>query len=580
MIPRSSRHWNWSYAVLPAALSVFLFSCSSSSGGGGPPAVTPEVEPNDVFTDADVAELKNNKAGSGSLSTETDIDFWSLKLTEGDVIEVELFATRLDQAAWDTGDSIPRITIYDTDGSTVLVHHDYTNLWSWGKHDLDHPMLRVPASGTYFASVTIDGAAVVDGAYCIRVTKLNVGTIQDETDETLLGNDTFDTAEPIVPGTVYGFHDDNDSDWYSFEITSPSVVRFELVTYRNGVIADDSDYFDPELTLYDVDGTTSLFDDDDAFFYDSAIDYLIKTPGIYFLQVAECCGDGDAPYFLTYSRKNAGGANENEPNDAVENADSISYGGSINGNVGDLASIPPDELDGFKFNGTKGDMVRVQIFDASNSLGKADFAFFSIYAGSDLATPLNTGGDFELRTSTTILQETGPHFIVVEPFGVQTDYRIELTRFQSSTYESEPNDTTAQADSLGTRASGVIEVPAPGVVIDVDLFKFSASKDRLTTISIYASNINTELNGSDGFYNFSGHGSSLQPTLRILDSAGAEIAISPGDWVSVDTEDVINGLPCGAVSFISTTGGTHYVEVTDALDSSGSDFYYVIEKSD
>lgn len=576
MIFRTTRNSTWLFAALPVALTAFLFSCSSgSSGGGGPPAVIDETEPNDAFNATGVQALTLGRAGNGELATETDVDFWSMALTNGDVVSIELFATRLDHNSWDASDSIPRITVYDTDGTTVLANHDFTNQWSWGKHDLDHPLFLVPADGIYFASITIDGLAVVDGDYAIRVNRVNLGTLQVETGDALLGNETFATAEPIVPGTVYGFHDDDDSDYFSFEVTSPSIVRFEMISYRNGIIEADDEYYDTELSLYDTDlnANTLLANNDDSFFYDSSINYFIDTPGTYYLEVTECCGAGDAPYFLTYSRAAAGGGTESEPNDDPATADSIAYGGAISGN------IVLSTVDGFKFSGTRGDMVRVQLFDADNSLSEADFVFATLY-GPDGVTSLETGGDDDLRTLTTILQETGPHYIVVEPGGVaDTDYRVELTRFRSASFESEPNNLYTNADALGSggRSAGVIEGVAIGVPTDADTFRFTAKANRLTTISIYASNNATD---SDGFFNFSDHGSSLEPTLRILDSAGVEIETSPADWLTVSTESVTNGLPCGAVSFVDVNGGTFYVEVTDALNASGSDYYYVIERTD
>ncbi|MFN0009770.1 MAG: DVUA0089 family protein [Planctomycetota bacterium] len=572
MHPRT-RPSTWLYAALPAALAGFLYSCSSGSSGGGPPALLAEAEPNDLFDDAAVEGLTPGRGGAGQLDDETDIDFWSMALTEGEVVQLELFGTRLDHADWDAGDSLPRITVYDVDGTTVLVNHDYTNQWSWGKHDLDHPRLLVPATGTYYASVTVDGLAVTDGDYVIRLNRVNAGALQLETAVPGVGNDTIATAEPIVPGTLYGFHVDDESDYFSFVIASPSIVRFELISYRNGIIEGDDEYLDPYLYLYDTDlnGNAELFSDDDSFFYDSAIHYFIDTPGTYYIEVTECCGAGDAPYFLTYARSNAGGASESEPNDDTAGADVISYGGSITGSIDAL------EEDWFRFQGTAGDMVRIQAFDSDNGLNLSDSISGTVY-GPDGITALPVGGLGSLETATTILQETGLHYIVIEPEGGLTDYRLELTRFRSATYESEPNNLFGDANALGAggRSAGVIEGVVFGGPVDTDTFSFTAAANRLTTISIYASSSPTD---SDGFFEFSGHGSSLQPTLRILDSVGDPIATSPADWSNVSTESVTNGLPCGAVSFIDPDGGTFYVEVTDALNGSGAAYYYVIERT-
>lgn len=575
MFPRT-RPSTWSFAALPAVLTAFLFSCSSgSSGGGGSPAVLTELEPNDLFDDATVEGLTPGRGGVGQLATETDIDFWSMALTQGEVVELELFGTRFDHASWEADDSVPRITVYDVDGATVLANHDFSGgTWDWGKHDLDHPRLLVPATGTYFASVTVDGTAVTDGDYVIRLNRVNVGALQLETGDDVLDNDTSGNAEPLVPGTLYGFHDDGNSDYYEIVITNPSIVRFEIFAHRNGIIEADDEYYDPRLTLYGTNGTTVLLSVDDAYFYDSAIDYFIDTAGTYFLQVTECCGAGDAPYFLTYSRSGAGGANESEPNDDSATADAISYGGPIKG------SIDAAQEDWFEFQGTAGDLIRVQVFDAENSLSKADVVVGSLF-GPDGITALPTGGfpgAGGLQTVTTILQETGPHFILIEPNLALTDYRLELTRVLAATYESEPNGVFTDANALGGggRSAGAIDnTPLVGGN-DVDTFRFTASANRLTTISIYASD---GAISSNGFFELSDFGSVLEPTLRILDSAGNPIATSPADWLAVSTESVTNGLPCGAVSFIDPDGGTFYVEVTDANNANGDNYFYVIERT-
>ena len=62
---------------------------------------------------------------------------------------------------------------------------------------------------------------------------------------------------------------------HSFQVTEPSIVEFEQKLYRNGIYMSDDDYVDPMLSLYDTDGTTLLRTQDDAYWYDSRIDYYI-----------------------------------------------------------------------------------------------------------------------------------------------------------------------------------------------------------------------------------------------------------------------------------------------------------------
>jgi hypothetical protein len=162
-------------ALLPAAL---LAACGGGGGGGGGgSATTAEVEPNDTFATA--TPLTLNTAGTGDATTGGDVDYWSIALTGGTFVKVELFGTRRDQATWDTNANVPNIILYDTDGTTMAYEHDYTgNLpggaWSWGFHDLDMPLIQVPATGTYFIAISQDDPLLPGGTYAIKVSTVSV----------------------------------------------------------------------------------------------------------------------------------------------------------------------------------------------------------------------------------------------------------------------------------------------------------------------------------------------------------------------------------------------------------------------
>lgn len=87
---------------------------------------TAEVEPSDVAGNATALAL--GSAGTGHLDTATDVDFWSFSAMAGDVVQVQMFATRMTQSTWDSSNAIPRLAIVDTDGTTELLHHDRA-LW-------------------------------------------------------------------------------------------------------------------------------------------------------------------------------------------------------------------------------------------------------------------------------------------------------------------------------------------------------------------------------------------------------------------------------------------------------------------
>jgi hypothetical protein len=557
----------------PFALLVLLTACSrsSSSGGGEIPLAVNEDEtvPND--TPATANALAVGTPIRGEVGTAGDVDCFAIPLASGRTVMFELFGTRNDQAGWDASSNVPRLTILDTDANAnaKLREHDYSanfsDGWSWGFHDLDIPMFKVPASGTYYAVVTQDNQAAGGGTYILRASYVNPPGLQQEAEAVGVSgdNDTFATAQLISAGTVHGYHVADELDYYKFTVSSPTVVRFEMNAYRNGVHDGSALYYDTYVYLYDTDGTTELTSDDDSFFYDSAIQYEIDTPGTYFFAVDQYDLGMSGEYFLSFSTSAAAGAMETEPNDDAATANTIAYGGRRRG------TIATGETDFYSFSGLAGDMVRLQHFDSNNAQGGTDSPSVSL-VGTDGLTDLSWGGDSDFQTLTTILQETGTFYVKVEGGAGTTPYAIELTRFATSTYETEPNDTDTAAGTLAEHVSGVID---PGG--DVDMFRVSLQKDRLVRFVCYASSSPTDSNGS---WEYSGHGSDLSPLIELVDSLGTVVASSTSEPTNgTYTESVTQPLPtCGLVTTVATAG-TYFVRISDANALSGSTHYYVLE---
>jgi len=560
--------------AVPLLLGSLLAACGGGGGGGGIPAVVSESEApgatggNDTTATADTVAL--GTPISGDISTAADIDYFKVNLTAGSVIELELCATRNKQSDWDAANNVPRLTLWDTDANAnaKLQEQDFSghtsDAWSWGKEDLDIPRFLVPATGTYFVSVTQDDTTLAGGPYVLRVHTVNVPNLQQEAEAsgTDGANDTPATAETINPGTMHGYHVSGGFDYYKFTVSGPTTIGFEMTAYRNGPNRGDPNYYDTYIYLYDTDGTTELVHNDDTYFYDSAIQYRLTTAGTYYLKVREFSG-ANSEYFLTYTRSTAGIPSESEPNDDTAHADSISYGGRIGG------TIDVGEVDFYRFQGTKGDMVRLQRFDNGNTQGAADVVAVTMLA-TDGTTPLLTGGDGNFQTFTTILQESGTFYIKVEPGVGLTDYALELTRFKSAAYESASNDSIATAEPLGTRRAGAIET-----VGDVDVYSFHMSANRLSSIVCYASDSTTD----GGDFEYSGHGSDCEPLIEILDGNGTVVSSSTTTPVnSIFTESVTDPLPTCAICGFSAVSGTFYLRISDASGGGGPSFYYVLEK--
>jgi len=557
-------------AITALTLSVLAAACSSG-GGGGSAAVIDEDETPANDTPATANAIPLGTPVHGDVTTIGDVDYFQFTFAQGQIIQIELLAAREDQDTWDTEDNVARTTLFDTDGTSMLLDHvlNDPNGWSWGKHDLDMPCFYVPATGTYYVAVAQDDPAVAGGDYTLHVHTTSLANLQQETEASGAtgANDTDGTAEPITPGTVHGFHVDDELDYYSFTVSAPSIVRFEMTAYRNGMCQGDTEYYDPLLALYDVDGTTELWSDDDTFFYDSAIQYHIDTPGTYFVAVDEySLNGGDGEYFLSFTRSAANAVAEGASNDTFGTADAASYGARYSG------TIDAGDFDFFAFSGTAGDMVRLQIFDVDNSETGVDDVIGAFF-DTDGTTQLQNGGDGDLQTLTTILTTTGTFFVRIEPGSGLTPYMFELTRFRNSTFETEANDTIATADILTNRVAGVIDAAAA-----VDVFRFSGAPGQLVRIDCFASNDTTESLSSDGYSEYSGHGSDLEPVLEILDSLGNVIATATSTPTNVFTEDVVDALPTVQIGGVIDTAGIYYVRVSDANGNGGSTFSYVLEK--
>jgi hypothetical protein len=221
-------------------------------------------------------------------------------------------------------------------------------------------------------------------------------------------------------------------------------------------------------------------------------------------------------------------------------------------------------------------MVRLQVFDKNTSQSASEAIDVSLVA-SDGTTPIPFHEGPAFQVLTTILQQTGVQYIHVQPDASavgSTSYRLELRLFHSATYEVEPNDTLQTANGFPATGYAAGVIPAAG---DRDLYRFTTTTNELVTFDVFADDTAT---GSDGFSEYSGHGSDLDPLLTIRDSTGAVVARSTSDPAAATfTEGIADGLPTAAVTFVAPpTSHVFYLDVTAADGSGGVNHYYVVHR--
>jgi len=568
MKPRSA---SLSWVGLVPVLALAGCGLFDDGGGGGSSATQFESEPNEGIQFSDPILI--GRPMQGDVVEPEDEDWFSLKLTQGRTVQVELFGTRLDQSSWEAAATVPRLSVVFPLEEDILVEHSFSSGWVGAAQDFDLPIFHVTRTGTYWFVIRADTDLAPGGRYALRVTNVSPAPNLSEIETALETgiDDTPGTAQSISPGVLAGFHRDGNDDFYSLEIPGPRVVRAEVVSARNGAWEAATSVYDPLLRLYDVDGSTILEENDDAFFRDPAVQFEVAGGGTYRIQVTQNPASTEgAPYVLKISTDPASAITESEPNDTTTEADALAYGQSVSG------VTAPGVEDWYRFTGTAGDMVRLQVFDIDNSQSAVEPLDAVLFA-PDGTTPLAFNEGPSLQVLTTILQEDGTFYVRARSGTTAVGasaYRLELRLFHSAVYESEPNDTVAEAGEFpgGGFAAGAITAAG-----DRDLHHFTASSKQLVVFAVYASSTAT---GTNGFAEYSGHGSVLAPLLTIRDVTGAAVATSTSQPAGgTYTEGILEGLPTAAVAFVaSPTADDYYIEVA-AADGTGSLAHtYVLQK--
>jgi len=545
-------------AILLALLAGIIPAC----GGGGDTAAavvailtTPEVEPdNDVIGTA--TPLGSSLAGAGDLIAANDVDFWSFDAAAGDLIEIEAQAYRCDQTAWSATGNRLRLDLFAPDMSTQLVTNFPFTVFS--PLDNDIALFRIQTAGTHYLKLSKTTPASAGGKYALAIRKSTIPDLQFEAEAVGANtNDTVATAEPVVPGTLFGNKEASSVDCYSFMVTAPSVFRVSINAYRNGVAGTSPGRIDPYIYLLNSAGTTLKLDDDDIFF-DSGFAYQINTPGTYIIEVSHFSGTATpiGPYFLTFALDPVGSAFETEANNSAVAANPISYGSTVNGVV-----LAADD-DYFSFSGSAGDMIEFQLLNLPSDVqGSTGALITPTLLDIDGTTPLPFAvGGGDLRISRAILRSSGTFYIqLTTASGTPEPYVLRLHLVQSSGMEAEPNDTIATATPFpgGGKVTGTLSSDS-----DLDLYSFPASAGELVIFSIQA--------GFAEAYELSSLGSSLTPTLTLLDASNATLTTA-----SVDTRGTSTGLYQVEVSFVAPADGVYAIQVGG---TSGPDGHYTLVK--
>lgn len=551
--------------LLALTLASGCGSGGSGGGGGGgtaASAVAPvrtvlEAEGNDTFDAANV--IDPSIAGLGDLYEATDLDYWAFFGSAGSVVSVQVQSYIFDQAVWWDACNDMILQVYDVNRD-LMFQHDNSD-FSGRALDLDIPMLYLENDGLYYVRLSNRNDAP-GGAYTIRWNQLSVGPLQHEVEPYATAglNDNEANAEPIEPGMLWGYHVDQEHDFFRFTVTETSIVDVDVTSYRNGKLNDNPRYYDPLVRLYQ-DGVGLVLSNDDYTYYDSGFSAFLE-PGDYFIDVFEYSGSQyDGEYFLELDITPVG------PTVSVVNNNSADMALPIVWNQRVVEEVQPGTDDYYNFSARAGDLIHLRTWSGSTNVNSSQFVQVSVEHESGADTPLTVGtyrhrffapwdGAYTLRISGS------------EP----TEYALQLILQQVGSHELEPNNSFEEAPVL-TRTQprcGVIDADQ-----DVDLYRFTANAEELVSLSVYAGR-----GVRSGHFNEDRNGSVLRPRIRILDGEGqvlAEVVVpSISGSCQGGAERVTNGIPTCEIAFVPNETNTYFVEVTSSNDSFSAAHTYSI----
>ena len=508
-----------------------------------------------------------------------EVRFFKFHAKAGQLVSIASLANRLDLGNWDTS---LRLRLIAPNGTTEIAR---SNAGAYYATQVDNgfALLSIPTEGDYFLACDADVGAFLSGKYAVILTTVPGSSVPMQTEIEPWGatgqNDTIATAQPLLPGLLYGHYDTvaanpTASDFYRIAVATPSRIRVDIVAARNGA-AYGSRLWDPRLELQDASGAV-LWANEDTSFRDSAIDFIVTTPGTYFVRVTrtqDLGNTGSSPYLLSYQPLPYSPVVATAGHTTAATAVPIQYGVDVQG------SVAAASRQFFSFTGTAGDVIRLvtedrsQLQNASLTINPVSTANSALLA-SNGTTPLRDAAGFgsatesKLNVRQTILQATGTYFVRVNSATAGT-FGIRLERIAASAREVEPNDSAALATPID--ATGWIS-GAIGAAGDVDHFKVHAEAGQLVTVALLAA-------GSEGILvPTTDWGSALIPQLSVSDLQGNLLSTTSADRKGETNFAEIEqrSEPMIETSFRAPAAGDYDVAVSDADGQGGATYFYAL----
>lgn len=437
-----------------------------------------ESESNDDINTADT--MTSGKAVYGSLYGVSDSDYYGFQTTKDGYIVINLQHSKV------TGrqkKAIYAVTVCDTSGNSIY------EMTSKAEDESTDSIKLGLSAGKYYIKVAGQNA-YYGGNYVIKTTFKACSTWEHES------NDTYDTANTAVSGTIYS----GDIRTYS------DVDYFKTSLSANG-------YINVKLTHPVVSGqeTTNMFVlsvirkvDKDQYteVYTTKIrggDTSISTPnlglpkGEYYIKIA---GTGNTTgtllsgtsYPVNYDvciKAKTASDREVESNDSAATANTVKNGKTYYGSTSSSS-----DKDYYKIKMSKAGYLQIK-FGHKNSQSTASCYNVVLYNkdNSEIYKFTNTGTETSY-TSCKLGLDAGEYYVCVSQASTlyTGDYTICLTQKAASGWETENNGDWASADNIqvGKAVKGVIT----GYSSDEDYYRFTLTKAQYINFSLAHEKIN------------------------------------------------------------------------------------------
>lgn len=437
-----------------------------------------ESESNDDINTADT--MTSGKAVYGSLYGVSDSDYYGFQTTKDGYIVINLQHSKVTGRQ---NKAIYAVTVCDTSGNSIY------EMTSKAEDESTDSIKLGLSAGKYYIKVAGQNA-YYGGNYVIKTTFKACSTWEHES------NDTYDTANTAVSGTIYS----GDIRTYS------DVDYFKTSLSANG-------YINVKLTHPVVSGqeTTNMFVlsvirkvDKDQYteVYTTKIrggDTSISTPnlglpkGEYYIKIA---GTGNTTgtllsgtsYPVNYDvciKVKAASDREVESNDSAATANTVKNGKTYYGSTSSSS-----DKDYYKIKMSKAGYLQIK-FGHKNSQSTASCYNVVLYNkdNSEIYKFTNTGTETSY-TSCKLGLDAGEYYVCVSQASTlyTGDYTICLTQKAASGWETENNGDWASADNIqvGKAVKGVIT----GYSSDEDYYRFTLTKAQYINFSLAHEKIN------------------------------------------------------------------------------------------